>query len=77
VICAEAGEIKQTFTDLKNNTESASVDSAYFLATWKAEIRRLKVKGQPGQMICKDHTFKITRAKWTGGLAQAWSTWKP
>jgi hypothetical protein len=34
------------------------------LATWEAEIRRIKVQGQPGQIS------KITRAKWAAGVAQ-------
>jgi hypothetical protein len=40
------------------------------LATWEAEIRRLLVEGHSRQIVCETPIFKITRAKWTGGLAQ-------
>jgi hypothetical protein len=36
------------------------------LTTWRAEIWRIKVQGQPGQIVCK-----IIRAKWIRGVAQA------
>jgi hypothetical protein len=29
------------------------------------------VQGQPRQVVCKTLIFKITRAKWTGGVTQA------
>jgi hypothetical protein len=41
------------------------------LATWEAEIRRIEVQGQTGQVFCKTTSPKITRAKWTGGVAKA------
>jgi hypothetical protein len=41
------------------------------LATWEAEIRRIVVQGQPEKIVCETPISKITRAKWTGGLAQA------
>jgi hypothetical protein len=41
------------------------------LATWKAEIGRIKVRGQPGRIVHETPISKITRAKWTGGVAQA------
>jgi hypothetical protein len=36
------------------------------LATWKAEIRRIKAQGQPRQIV-----QETPSAKWTGGVAQA------
>jgi hypothetical protein len=33
------------------------------LAIWEAEIRRIGVQGQPGQIVCKTPISKITRAK--------------
>jgi hypothetical protein len=41
------------------------------LATWEAEIGRIKVQGQPGQIIPETPISKITRTKWTGDVAQA------
>jgi hypothetical protein len=41
------------------------------LATWEAEIRRITVQGQPRQIAGETPISKITRAKWTGGVAQA------
>jgi hypothetical protein len=41
------------------------------LATWEAEFRIIKVQDQPRQMVGKTSISKITRAKWTGGVAQA------
>jgi hypothetical protein len=41
------------------------------LATWEAEIRRMKVQGQPRQKVLETPSSKITRAKWTGGVVQA------
>jgi hypothetical protein len=35
------------------------------LATWEAEIRKIEVGGHDGVTISK-----ITKAKWTGGVAQ-------
>jgi hypothetical protein len=41
------------------------------LATWGAEVRRIVVWGQPSQAhSSQDPISKITRAKWTGGMAQ-------
>jgi hypothetical protein len=40
------------------------------LATWKAEIVRIKVEGQPRQTVHKTPISKITTAKWTGDMAQ-------
>jgi hypothetical protein len=39
-------------------------------ATWEAEIRRIVVRGQPGQMVCRTPISKITIPKWTEGMAQ-------
>jgi hypothetical protein len=33
------------------------------LATWEAEIRRIKVQGQPGQIVQEIHISKITGEK--------------
>jgi hypothetical protein len=41
------------------------------LATWEAEIRRIVVQGQLGQIVLETPISKITRAKCTGGVAQA------
>jgi hypothetical protein len=40
------------------------------LTTWEAEIGRIVVQGQPGQIVHKTTISKITTAKWTGGVAQ-------
>jgi hypothetical protein len=40
------------------------------LATWEVEIRKIMVQGQPGQILQETPISKITRAKWTGGVAQ-------
>jgi hypothetical protein len=34
------------------------------LATWKAEIRRIIVRGQHGQIVRVTSISKISRAKW-------------
>jgi hypothetical protein len=41
------------------------------LATWEAEVRSIEGQGQPRQIIPETFIFKINRAKWTGGVAQA------
>jgi hypothetical protein len=41
------------------------------LATWEAKIWRIVIQDQPGQTVHETPIFKITRAKWTGGVAQA------
>jgi hypothetical protein len=33
------------------------------LATWKTEIRKIKVRGQPGQTALKTPSLKTTRVK--------------
>jgi hypothetical protein len=38
-------------------------------ATWEAEMGRIEIQGQPWPIIL-DPSSKITRAKWTGGVAQ-------
>jgi hypothetical protein len=40
------------------------------LARWEVEIGKTEAPGQPRQVVCKTPTPKITRAKWTGGVAQ-------
>jgi hypothetical protein len=41
------------------------------LAIWEAEIRRIKVQGQPGQIVSRDHISKTTKAKnVVGGMAK-------
>jgi hypothetical protein len=39
------------------------------LTTWEAEIRRISSR-QHGQIVRETPISKITRAKWTGGMAQ-------
>jgi hypothetical protein len=41
------------------------------LATWEVEIRRIIIRGQLKQIVHETPTSKITRVKWTGGMAQA------
>jgi hypothetical protein len=38
-------------------------------ATWEAEIGRIKVQGHPRQIVKETYRQKITRAKWTVGVA--------
>jgi hypothetical protein len=40
------------------------------LSTWEAEIGRILVQGQPGQIVHETPISKITRGKWIGGVAQ-------
>jgi hypothetical protein len=40
-------------------------------ATWEAEIGRIVVQGQSGQIIRETPISKISRTKWSGGAAQA------
>jgi hypothetical protein len=40
------------------------------LAIWEAEIRRMMDQSQSGKIVPKTSISKITRAKWTGGVAQ-------
>jgi hypothetical protein len=42
------------------------------LATWEIEIGKIMVQGQPRQKVHETPISKITRAKWTGGVAQAY-----
>jgi hypothetical protein len=37
----------------------------------EAEIERIAVKDQPGQIVRETPISKITRAKWSGDMAQA------
>jgi hypothetical protein len=39
-------------------------------ATWEAEIRRIAVGGHPRHIVQETPIPKITRAKWTEGMAQ-------
>jgi hypothetical protein len=41
------------------------------LATWEAKTGRIAVQDQLKQSVCETPISRITRAKWTGGLAQA------
>jgi hypothetical protein len=38
---------------------------------WEAEIGRITVRGQPGQIVHEIPISKITKAKWIGDVAQA------
>jgi hypothetical protein len=40
------------------------------LATWEAEIRRMAVQGQPGQIVCKT---ALTKPEQNG--LEAWFKW--
>jgi hypothetical protein len=40
------------------------------LATSEAEIWRFMIGAQPSQIVCEMLSPKVTKAKWTGGLAQ-------
>jgi hypothetical protein len=40
------------------------------LATWEAEIGKIVVQVQPRKIVHETPISKITRAKWTGGVAQ-------
>jgi hypothetical protein len=65
-------------TSANNNLEDCTIIlcavTSIILATWEAEVRRIKVQGQSRQMIHETCPLppisKITRAKWTGGVAQ-------
>jgi hypothetical protein len=46
------------------------VAHAYKPSTWEAEIKRAVVQDQPGQKVNETPISEITRAKWTGGVAQ-------
>jgi hypothetical protein len=39
------------------------------LATCEVEVGRIKAQGQHRQILCETPISKITRAKWTGGMA--------
>jgi hypothetical protein len=55
----------------KKTQESwALVAHTVILATRDAEIGRLKVQGPPRQIVPESPISKITKAKWTGGVAQ-------
>jgi hypothetical protein len=41
------------------------------LATWEAEMERMVMRGQPGQIVLQTPISNITRAKWTGSVVQA------
>jgi hypothetical protein len=40
------------------------------LATWEAEMGRIMVQDQPGQIVCETPISNITRSNWTEGGAQ-------
>jgi hypothetical protein len=39
------------------------------LATWEAELKRIKVQGQIERIILETPISKITRTKWAEGVA--------
>jgi hypothetical protein len=41
------------------------------LVIWEADIGTIEIQSQPGQKSSKDSISKITRTKWTIGVAQA------
>jgi hypothetical protein len=41
------------------------------LATWEAEIGKIAVGEQPGQIVLKNPISKIIREKWAAGMVQA------
>jgi hypothetical protein len=43
---------------------------AHSLSPWEAEIWRITVPGQPGQILLKTLISKIIRAKWIKGVTQ-------
>jgi hypothetical protein len=44
--------------------------TSVILAIWEAEIRRITIEGQTKQIAHENHISKITKAKWTGSVAQ-------
>jgi hypothetical protein len=38
--------------------------------TWQTEMWRTEIRGHPRQIVLENPSPKITRAKWTGGVAQ-------
>jgi hypothetical protein len=56
---------------LAQHQRLTTVSYSFPVATWEAEIRRITVQGQSGQIVCETPIFKKTKAKWTGGVAQA------
>jgi hypothetical protein len=41
------------------------------LATWETKIRRIKDRGHSRQIVYETPISKITKAKWTGDMANA------
>jgi hypothetical protein len=64
--------LQQCGSSIFKNThfKPASVAHTYNIASWEAEIRRIVFKNQLGQIVYNTPISKITRAKWTGGVAQ-------
>jgi hypothetical protein len=60
---------KNTHTK-KENYSQVQWHTPVILAIWEVGIRRITVRGQPGQKVCKILISKITRTKWTGDVAQ-------
>jgi hypothetical protein len=50
--------------------EPGTVVLPIILATWETEIWKIKVQGQPEQVIRERPSPKRTRAKWTGGMVE-------
>jgi hypothetical protein len=44
--------------------------TSVILITWQAELRRIEVCGQSRQIVHETPSPKLTREKWTRGVAQ-------
>jgi hypothetical protein len=68
--------LSTTMTGFKNYFEKNKWEAGCWwvtfviLATWKAEIRRIMVWDLPVETVHKTLISKITKAKWTGSVAQ-------
>jgi hypothetical protein len=65
---ASQGQSSELNTNIENSKQKNWIQwlTPVILATWEADIRRILVRGHPRQ----DPMTKITREKWTVGVAQ-------